>query len=133
MAPLPLTSTSRLERALTRLRRWTASEHLPQHRLQGTDKGGMTFFSGSFQVPDDSSHPMDTFLRLDGWNKVRLQLRDHLHRKWEKDAYEGATNCIYDTFTFSLLYMKRKIMLFRVWLGSMTSAWGVTGLRWGLR
>ncbi|KAG0725488.1 Beta-galactosidase [Chionoecetes opilio] len=69
MAPLPLTNAKRLDRALTRLRRWAASMHLPPHRLQGTDKGGMTFFTGHFQIPTNSSHPMDTFLRLDGWSK----------------------------------------------------------------
>lgn len=71
MVPLPLTDPVRLASAVSRLRRWAASERLPMHRLMGTDKGGMTFFTGSFEVPDNSSHPMDTFLRLDGWNKVR--------------------------------------------------------------
>ncbi|XP_050711222.1 LOW QUALITY PROTEIN: beta-galactosidase-like [Eriocheir sinensis] len=69
MVPLPLTNSKRLASAISRLHRWATSERLPMHRLMGTEKGGMTFYSGSFEVPDNSSHPMDTFLRLDGWNK----------------------------------------------------------------
>lgn len=73
MTPLPITHTARLQNALVHLRHQAAARNTPPRGLQGTDKGGMTFFSGSFQVPSDSSHPRDTFLRLDGWNKVRLQ------------------------------------------------------------
>lgn len=69
MVPLPLTNSKRLASAISRLHRWATSERLPMHRLMGTEKGGMTFYSGSFEVPNNSSHPMDTFLRLDGWNK----------------------------------------------------------------
>uniref|UniRef100_A0A0P4WBE4 Beta-galactosidase n=2 Tax=Scylla olivacea TaxID=85551 RepID=A0A0P4WBE4_SCYOL len=69
MIPLPITHTSRLQNALAHLHHWAAGQNMPPLGLQGTDKGGMTFFSGSFQVPEDSSHPRDTFLRLDGWNK----------------------------------------------------------------
>lgn len=83
MVPLPLTTTFRLERALARIRRRAASEQMLPHRLQGTDKGGMTFFSGYFQVPKNSTHPMDTFLRLDGWNKGVAWVNDFcLGRYW---------------------------------------------------
>ena len=83
MTPLPITNTSRLGRALTRLRHKAAADRLPPHRLQGTDKGGMTFYTGSFEVLQDSPHPMDTFLRLDGWTKVRLQFHSCLHSTCE--------------------------------------------------
>ncbi|XP_045106280.1 beta-galactosidase-like isoform X2 [Portunus trituberculatus] len=79
MTPLPITHTARLQKALAHLRHQAAVHNT----LQGTDKGGMTFFSGSFQVPGDSSHPRDTFLRLDGWNKGVAWVNDFcLGRYW---------------------------------------------------
>lgn len=64
IVPLPLTNSTRLAAALTRL---------PPLSFQATlTEGRMSFFQGTFNVSAEGSEPHDTFLRLDGWNKVRL-------------------------------------------------------------
>ncbi|XP_050729221.1 beta-galactosidase-like isoform X2 [Eriocheir sinensis] len=35
----------------------------------GTPSGGLTYYRGVFTVPDEDPHPLDTFLRVDGWTK----------------------------------------------------------------
>ncbi|XP_045618256.2 beta-galactosidase [Procambarus clarkii] len=83
MIPIPLTNVTRLSSALKCLQQKITSSHLsPQERL-GTPLGGMTFYDGSFDVPDDGSHPQDTFLRLDGWGKGLVWVNDFcLGRYW---------------------------------------------------
>ncbi|KAG0715975.1 Beta-galactosidase [Chionoecetes opilio] len=35
----------------------------------GTPRGGLTFYTGVFNVPAEDPHPLNTFLKLDGWTK----------------------------------------------------------------
>lgn len=71
MTPIPLTNITRLSSALRKLHDMTTSLGLSRSELTGTPRGGMAIYQGSFNVPNNSSHPQDTFLRLDGWGKVR--------------------------------------------------------------
>lgn len=70
MSALPLTNPSHLLTAVSRL------PQVIQHSttLTGTPSGGLTMYSGSFSIPDEDPHPLDTFLKLDGWGKVRIKL-----------------------------------------------------------
>ncbi|KAK8753118.1 hypothetical protein OTU49_002622 [Cherax quadricarinatus] len=78
MTPLPLTNTTRLHHVLQRLR-----QTLTLSPLLGTQQGGMTFYSGTFTVPSEESHPLDSFLRLDGWSKGVAWVNDLcLGRYW---------------------------------------------------
>lgn len=61
MTAVPLTDTSIL---LDASRSPQQSPATP-----GTASGGLTFYSGIFSVPDEEPHPLNTFLRLDGWGK----------------------------------------------------------------
>lgn len=70
MVPLPLTNVSRLSSALHNLEQKVKVDHIHSEKLMGTPNGGMSFYQGSFTVPNNDSHPQDTFLRLDGWRKV---------------------------------------------------------------
>lgn len=70
MTPLPLTDTRRLQDVLQRLQQM----HLASQDLMGTPQGGMTFYRGFFDVPEQAPHPLDTFLRLDGWSKVSTKV-----------------------------------------------------------
>lgn len=69
MTPIPLTNITRLSSALRKLHDMTTSLGLSRSELTGTPRGGMAIYQGSFNVPNNSSHPQDTFLRLDGWGK----------------------------------------------------------------
>ncbi|KAG7166266.1 Beta-galactosidase-like 1 [Homarus americanus] len=78
MTPLPLTNFTRLHHALHRLH-----QTLAPRPLLGTRRGGMTFYHGNFSVPHDDQHPLDTFLRLDGWSKGMAWVNDFcLGRYW---------------------------------------------------
>lgn len=72
MTPIPLTNITRLNSALRKLHVLTASHGLSGTELTGTPRGGMAIYQGSFNIPNNSSHPQDTFLRLGGWGKVSV-------------------------------------------------------------
>lgn len=72
MTPIPLTNITRLNSALRKLHALTASHGLSGTELTGTPRGGMAIYQGSFNIPNNSSHPQDTFLRLGGWGKVSV-------------------------------------------------------------
>ena len=40
------------------------------NRIDSTVSQPMSFYSGELIIPKNNSHPMDTFIRLDGWAKV---------------------------------------------------------------
>lgn len=71
MTPIPLTNITRLSSALRKLHEMTTSLGLSRSELTGTPRGGMAIYQGSFNIPNNSSHPQDTFLHLGGWGKVR--------------------------------------------------------------
>ncbi|KAK3880575.1 hypothetical protein Pcinc_014933 [Petrolisthes cinctipes] len=77
MTALPLTDTSHLHTVISRL---------PQvilHSLTGTPRGGLTMYSGMFNITDEDPHPLDTFLKLDGWGKGIAWVNDFcLGRYW---------------------------------------------------
>uniref|UniRef100_A0A0P4VXC2 Uncharacterized protein n=1 Tax=Scylla olivacea TaxID=85551 RepID=A0A0P4VXC2_SCYOL len=76
MTAIPLTDTSILPDAPLR------SLHHPPV-TPGTPSGGLTFYRGIFTVPDEDPHPLNTFLRLDGWSKgVAWVNRFCLGRYW---------------------------------------------------
>ncbi|XP_063888781.1 beta-galactosidase-like isoform X2 [Scylla paramamosain] len=76
MTAIPLTDTSILPDAPLR------SLHHPPV-TPGTPSGGLTFYIGVFIVPDEDPHPLNTFLRLDGWSKgVAWVNRFCLGRYW---------------------------------------------------
>ncbi|XP_045105741.1 beta-galactosidase-like isoform X3 [Portunus trituberculatus] len=75
MTAVPLTNTSILPDAP-----WSP-RHLPA--TPGTPSGGLTFYSGVFTVPDEDPHPLNTFLRVNGWSKgVAWVNRFCLGRYW---------------------------------------------------
>ncbi|XP_071541373.1 beta-galactosidase-like [Panulirus ornatus] len=77
MTPLPLTNKTRLNSALHLFSRSIS------HALLGTPQGGMIFYHGTFSIPQEEPHPLDTFLRLDGWSKGLAWVNDFcLGRYW---------------------------------------------------
>lgn len=69
MTPIPVTHTKRLSSALSNLRKKLEEQPLVHAELRGTPQGGMSFYRGSFVIPDEVDHPQDTFLKLNGWRK----------------------------------------------------------------
>lgn len=83
MSPVPITNMTKLQAAFKKLKKLS---HMGQTLLSssyGTQKGSMTFYKGSFKVPEDDDHPQDTFLKLDGWTKGIAWVNDFcLGRYW---------------------------------------------------
>ncbi|XP_045581056.2 beta-galactosidase isoform X1 [Procambarus clarkii] len=78
MTPLPLTDLTRLRHVL-----WRLHQTLSPSPQLGTPQGGMTFYRGTFNIPAEEPHPLDTFLRLDGWAKGVAWVNDVcLGRYW---------------------------------------------------
>lgn len=83
MTPIPVTNITRLSLALSDLDRSLTQRKKTQVKLQGTPQGGMSFYNGSFVVPNTPDHPQDTFLRLNGWTKGIAWVNDFcLGRYW---------------------------------------------------
>ncbi|XP_068220921.1 beta-galactosidase-like [Palaemon carinicauda] len=83
MVPLPLTNISLLSSVLSQMEKLHHHKNTPQPELRGTPQGGMSFYTGTFNVPESLDHPQDTFLRLDGWGKGIAWVNDFcLGRYW---------------------------------------------------
>ncbi|KAK7075800.1 Beta-galactosidase-1-like protein [Halocaridina rubra] len=83
MTPIPVTNITRLLSALHNLEKILKQRKVRPEQLRGTERGGMSFYKGTFEIPSISSHPRDTFLKLKGWSKGIAWVNDFcLGRYW---------------------------------------------------